>query len=117
MIMSALLQLIIHLMITLTLVKLIFFRGKKSGNEDATSWKSAVDSMTLMESRLEQLQVRDIRQQERIWALEDQNRDLQQRVTRLTKELLLARSADAEPEPMPVIDDEDDDRHDAIPVN
>lgn len=114
--MRALLELVIHLMINLMLVKLIFFRGDATKPmEDSISWKSAADSMNLMETRLDQLQQRDIHQQERVWALEDINRDLQQRVARLTKELLLVRK----PEETPPFDqdDHDDDRYDSIPTN
>lgn len=116
--MGALFEMVIHLMINLTLVKIIFFRDAKKAMGDSLSWKSAADAMQLMETRLEQLQSRDIRQQERVWALEDINRDLQQRVSRLTKELLTSRQTD-EVEPFDLSDDEDhdDDRHDSIPIN
>lgn len=116
--MGALFELVIHLMINLMLIKLIFFRGDaKKPLDDSLSWKSAVDSMNLMETRIEQLQLRDIRQQERTWALEDLNRDLQQRVSRLTKELLLARPVEQPPFDCHDDDDPDDDRYDSIPTN
>ncbi len=108
--MQFLFELIVNLMVNLTLVKIIFFRSE-TPKEDSTRWKTAADAMLLMETRLEQLTTRDIKQQERVWTLEDQNRDLQQLLAR-------ARGGSHPPLPSPPTSDEDDDDRDsAIPPN
>ena len=90
---------IINQIIALTLVKLFLYKGDVSANEakqDANSWHAAVDNMSKMESRIEQLVSRDVKNQEQVWQLQDLNRELQEKTMRLTKELLAAKH---DPEP------------------
>lgn len=109
---SFFLELLVHLIITLTLVKVMF--GKTSGSKEeqsrSTHWEAAADSMVLLESRLEQLTQRDIKSQERVWALEDLNRDLQTRLGVMGKNRSMVDRG-------PTFDDDDDDQSNSIPRN
>lgn len=110
--MASLFEMVVYIVVNLLVVKMVFFRkGRDTPKDESVSWKSAVDSMAIMETRLQQLQERDLRQQERTWALEDQNRDLTQRVARLTKELLIATRVPDEPTPIAESEGDDDDDH------
>jgi hypothetical protein len=105
-------NLIVQLFITLILVKVMFFRKSDGPTtaEDTSRWKTAADAMSLMETRLEQLTQRDMKHQERVWALEDLNRDLQSRLNKMGK--------DARPAPRQLnFDDDEDDQDNAIPRN
>ena len=119
--MASLFEMMVYIIVNLLVVKMVFFR-KQQGDDSKTesvSWKSAVDSMSIMETRLHQLQERDVKQQERLWFLEDQNRDLTQRVARLTKELLLVTCEVGDEGIEAVVaatSDDDDDLH-SIPPN
>lgn len=119
--MADLLEMIVYIVVNLLVVKMVFFRNRVESAEKASetenvTWMSAVESMDAMENRLEQLQERDSKQQERIWALEDENRDLKNRTATLTKELLLLRRVEEEAGPNFDVDDEDDFDH-SIPPN
>jgi hypothetical protein len=106
-------NLIVQLFITLILVKVMFFRkgdGETSTAEDTSRWKTAADAMSLMETRLEQLTQRDMKHQERVWALEDLNRDLQNRLNKMAKD---TRAAPRQLN----FDDDEDDQDNAIPRN
>lgn len=120
--MASLFEMVVYIVVNLLVVKMVFFRKGQDNTptkEESVSWKSAVDSMAIMETRLQQLQERDLRHQERTWALEDQNRDLTQRVARLTKELLLATGSNDEQGPNFDDDhgDDDDDHLHSVPPN
>lgn len=113
---GTIMEMIIYLIVSLLAVKLVFFSSmsKKAPEEVSTNWKSAADTMTVMESRIQLIQERDIKQQERIWALEDINRDLQARLAKTTKELMLV-SHERRDKDEPTNVDDDDDRHSSIP--
>ena len=105
------LEMVVYTVVALLAVKMVFFRKgqpPKTTQQESLTWKSAADAMGIMEGRLTQLQERDLKQQERIWSLEDLNRDLQVRLARLTKELLLLNAAQSPPSP----DADDEDEHD-----
>lgn len=115
---SSLLDTLVNVVIALLAFKLFFGRSLKAGDvtaqqkeREGVSWKSAVETMTVMEARLQQLQERDMKHQERIWTLEDTNRDLQERIARSTKELLRLRP----PAPSGPMDDDDFDAANSIP--
>jgi hypothetical protein len=116
--MSSLIEMVVYLICALLAVKMVFFRKDQQTEpkDKSVSWKLAVESMSIMETRLGQLQERDLKQQERIWALEDLNRDLQSRLARCTKELLRARPP-SDSGPTPLDDEEDDDFMHSIPPN
>lgn len=119
--MAALLEMIVYISVNLLMVKMVFFRKgqEKIENSNGITWKSAMDSMSAMEIRLQEVNGRDLAHRERIWSLEDKNRDLQQRVIHLTKELLLlSQSSDGNHGPDFSIDDDDyDDLQNSVPTN
>jgi hypothetical protein len=116
-VMASLIELVIFVAINLLIVRIVFFRKQESKPEaESVSWKSAVDAMSIMEARLKQLQERDLKQQERIWSLEDMNRDLQTRLARVTKELALVIRQDNEANAGPAFDDDDDDINHSLPT-
>lgn len=103
---------IITTMLNLTLVKFIFFKDSGQGGaskQDNVSWHAAVDQMSTMESRIDQLTKRDLKQQEKVWKLEDLNRELQEKTMRLTKELLASQNHDDPYGNFGEEDEEDDD--------
>jgi hypothetical protein len=111
--MADIINMVVYLIVTLLAVKVVFFRKDQvetpAEKKDSSSWRGAVESMAIMEARMSQLQQRDLEQQQRIWALEDVNRDLQTRLARCTKELLrVCPPCDSGPTPL---DDDDDDAH------
>lgn len=115
---ASLLDTLVNVIVSLLAFKLFFGRSMNSTEvtsqqkeREGVSWKSAVETMTVMEARLQQLQERDMKHQERIWTLEDTNRDLQDRLSRATKELLRLRPAAAS-DPL---DDDDFDAANSIP--
>jgi septal ring factor EnvC (AmiA/AmiB activator) len=117
--MASLIEMVVYVVVALLAVKMVFFRkgNTKKPEEQSLSWKSAAGSMAILETRITQLQDRDLKLQERIWALEDQNRDLQARLARATQELLIQTASLA---PHPGDEEDEDDDHDAyhsIPPN
>lgn len=109
--MASLIEMVVYTIVALLAVKLVFLRKEQTQTKpqnESLSWKSAVDTISTLEARLQQLTDRDLKAQERIWALEDLNRDLQHRLARATKELLrVSPPCDSGPTPL------DDDDHDA----
>ncbi len=82
---------IVHLIITLLVVKLYTdITNKKKGAVEATekmSWKDASAVIEKLETRIAQLQERDAIAQEKIWNLEDQNRVLKLHMLELKRDL------------------------------
>lgn len=83
---------IINQIISLCLVRLIFYRKeeKNLNDIDSLSWHTASESMDKMEKRINELIERDIHQQEHIWKLQDTNRALQEKVAQLNKEIMIS---------------------------
>jgi hypothetical protein len=121
--MASLIEMVVYVVVALLAVKMVYFRqdqkNKNKPEERSLSWKSAAETMVVMEARLTQLQERDMKQQERIWSLEDQNRDLQSRLARATKELLMQNAVLSPPSMHPgdEDDEDDDDAIHSIPTN
>ncbi len=81
---------IVHLIITLLVVKLYTdITNKKKGNqpEQKMSYKDASEVIEKLESRIGQLQERDALSQEKIWNLEDQNRILKLHMLELKRDI------------------------------
>ena len=72
---------IINQIITLALMKFISIMPSNTSDikKENVTWHSAIDTMAAMESRIEQLASRDVKNQEQVWKLQDINRDLHNR--------------------------------------
>jgi Co/Zn/Cd efflux system component len=80
---------IVHLIITLLVVKLYTdITVKKKGQTDQKmTWKDASEVIEKLEKRISQLQERDALSQEKIWNLEDQNRILKLHLLEMKREV------------------------------
>ena len=100
---------IVHLIITLLVVKLYtdLTYKKKAATEDAAkmSWKDASEVIEKLEQRIAQLQERDAISQEKIWNLEDQNRVLKLHMLELKRDLA-AKSLPSQPFTSKGLDDD-----------
>lgn len=81
---------VVHLIITLLVVKLYTDITRKKGvapTDPKMSWKDASEVIDRLETRIAQLQERDAMAQEKIWNLEDQNRVLKLHMLELKRDI------------------------------
>lgn len=95
---ETILSMIVHLIITLLVVKLytdLSNKKIKQQQPDAKlSWKDASEVIERLETRISQLQERDAVSQEKIWNLEDQNRVLKLYMNELKRDLAASKMAE-----------------------